>query len=111
MLPNSEAAVVDLGKLFNYCLNPEHPKGGHKARVFSSVLGLTQQNGLYLQQALLDAAQRHEAIPKLADEHGERFEVRFLLTGPNGNTAEVISGWIVDAGETFPRLISCYLEV
>lgn len=26
-------------KLTGYCLNPEHPRGKHKARVFASALG------------------------------------------------------------------------
>lgn len=35
-LPNAERAVVDVRKLRNYCLNAEHPRGQHKARVFKS---------------------------------------------------------------------------
>lgn len=40
-LPGGEHAVVEIKKLRGYCLNPLHPRGRHKARVFSSVLGLT----------------------------------------------------------------------
>ena len=35
-MPGSEAAIVDLAKLTGYCLNPEHPRGKHKARVFAA---------------------------------------------------------------------------
>ena len=35
--------VVDLLKLTGYCLNPEHPRGKHKARVFAT-LGFTAEN-------------------------------------------------------------------
>jgi hypothetical protein len=38
-LPNAESAIIAIEKLRNYCLDPEHPRGKHKARVFSSVLG------------------------------------------------------------------------
>ena len=41
-LPNPDRAVVDLAKLRDYCLNPQHEEGKHKARVFASALGLTQ---------------------------------------------------------------------
>ncbi len=40
-LPNAERAVVDIAKLRDYCLNFEHPRGRHKARVFAAALGLT----------------------------------------------------------------------
>ncbi len=40
-LPNGERAVVDIIKLQDYCLNPAHPRGQHKARVFAAALGLT----------------------------------------------------------------------
>lgn len=35
-LPNGDRAVISMGKLRGYCLNPEHPSGRHKARVFAS---------------------------------------------------------------------------
>jgi hypothetical protein len=31
-IPHAENATVDIRKLRNYCLNPEHPEGQHKAR-------------------------------------------------------------------------------
>lgn len=42
-LPNPEQAVIDSPKLSGYCLNPEHPDGQNKARVFQSALGLEQE--------------------------------------------------------------------
>jgi hypothetical protein len=35
-LPNSERAILDIRKIEDYCLNPEHPRGRHKARLFVS---------------------------------------------------------------------------
>lgn len=43
LIPNAKNAVVDIRKLRDYCLNPEHDDGKHKARLFSSVLGMTRQ--------------------------------------------------------------------
>lgn len=34
-LPNGEGAIVELAKLRDYCLSQSHPRGRHKARVFS----------------------------------------------------------------------------
>jgi hypothetical protein len=62
LLPNREQAVVDLTKLSDYCLNPEHPRGRHKARVFASALGLTLADAESLRAMLLLVALDHEAI-------------------------------------------------
>ena len=35
---------IDPRKLTEYALNPAHPRGGHKARVFRSALGYNIQN-------------------------------------------------------------------
>jgi len=42
-LPGGDAAVVELQKLTGYCLDPEHRRGKHKARVFAT-LGFTAEN-------------------------------------------------------------------
>ena len=39
-LQNPENALVEIRKLRNYCLGPDHPRGRHKARMFASALGL-----------------------------------------------------------------------
>ena len=44
LLPNGERAVVELEKLTDYCLNPEHARGKHKARVFAAALGIDIAN-------------------------------------------------------------------
>lgn len=38
-IPNCERAIVDIVKLRDYCLNLDHIRGRHKARVFLNVLG------------------------------------------------------------------------
>lgn len=54
LIPNAENAVVDIRKLRNYCLNPEHDQGKHKARLFLSILGMTADNAEELRQSLLE---------------------------------------------------------
>ncbi|MDB9478860.1 hypothetical protein PN463_09555 [Dolichospermum circinale CS-537/03] len=44
LLPNAENAVVDIRKLRDYSLNPNHSTGKDKARLFSSILGMTAEN-------------------------------------------------------------------
>ena len=43
-LPNLENATINPKKLTEYALNPEHPVGKNKAKVFESVLGYNQSN-------------------------------------------------------------------
>ena len=71
-LPNPERAVVDIKKLRDYCLNSEHRRGRHKARVFASVLGLTIDDAEKLREALLAAAQDGDAILGEQDGYGQR---------------------------------------
>lgn len=71
-MPGGEAAIVDRVKLTEYCLNPEHPRGKHKARVFAAALGFTAGHADELRTALLTAPrqrtlrQRHGTSSALA---------------------------------------------
>jgi hypothetical protein len=92
----------------DYCLNTDHPRGQHKARVFASALGITSANAEDLQQKLLEAAATADAVLGDADDYGQRFVVDFRMQGPGGD-AVVRSSWIVLAGEDIPRLTSSYV--
>src|SRR5215471_4369226 len=107
-IPGGGAAIVDLRKLTNYCLDPNHPRGKHKARVFASV-GFTAQNAEALQDALLRAVVTNEAQQSSADQFGTRYVVEFQVVGPSG-VGVVRSTWIVRRGETAPRLTSCFVK-
>ena len=107
-LPNADRAVVDIEKLRDYCLNPEHPRGRHKARVFASVLGLTERDAGELRAALLAAARTQEAMAQEIDSYGQRYMLDFVMQGLVGEAA-VRSGWIIRTGEDFPRLTSCFV--
>lgn len=108
-LPNGHRA--DLGtKLEDYTLNPQHPQGKHKARVFESVLGITLRNNAgVLRQALLDAAANsNEATARGDNGFGVTYDLRFPLETAEGR-ATVLSGWIILHGEDFPKLTTCYI--
>ena len=107
-LPNADHAVVDLAKLRDYCLSPEHVRGRHKARVFAAALGLTRDQAEALQAALLQAADNEDATATDQDEYGQRYVLDFTMKGPAGE-ARVRSSWIVRTGEDHPRLTSCYV--
>jgi len=107
-LPNATNAVVELRKLVDYCLNPDHPRGKHKARVFESSCGLSAEHVYLLRDALLGAAKNRDAAEDQEDDYGKRFVVDLEVKGPHG-TAQVRSVWIVRKDEDFPRFVTCYV--
>ncbi|MGH1393196.1 MAG: DUF6883 domain-containing protein [Trichormus sp.] len=107
MLPNSENAVVDIRKLRDYCLNPEHPSGKDKARLFSSTLGMTAENAEELRQIILEKVKTQEVSLNRYDQYGQRYTLDFTLEWQN-RTATIRTGWIMEDGSDVPRLTSCY---
>ncbi|HEX5416129.1 MAG TPA: hypothetical protein VFZ25_10715 [Chloroflexota bacterium] len=107
-LPNAERAIADLEKLRDYCLNPDHPRGRHKARVFEAVLGFTSAHALELRAMLLIGARSGDAVPAEHDQYGQRYVVDFAASGRN-RAVIIRSAWIVRSGEDFPRLTSCFI--
>jgi hypothetical protein len=107
-LPHCENAIIDLAKLRDYCLNTDHPRGRHKARVFREALGLSIDNAEWLRQNLLEGIQIHPAEQQDTDGFGSRWRVDLPLTR-QGKSVVVRTGWIIKTGEQFPRLITCWV--
>ena len=107
-LPNADRAEVDLRKLSDYCLSPEHPVGKHKATVFQAALGLKTADAQVLRERILRAAVDEQAVLERADEFGDRYRLDFELATPTGR-ALVRSAWIIRSGEDFPRLTTCFV--
>lgn len=108
LIPNAERAVIDMRKLTGYVLNPQHPQGKHKARVFASVLGLSAEDAILLRDALLGAVQTKDATIVDEDDYGVRYQVDFEMT-TNTGTSTVRSGWIIRTDEDYPRFATCYV--
>lgn len=111
-LPNADRAVVDIEKLRDYSLNPNHPEGKHKARVFLAALGLKADDAESLRASILEAVLTAEAEEQLSTPYGRRFVVDFQATSFDKYvaTSKVIrSAWIIRNDEDFPRLTSCYI--
>lgn len=102
--------VIPDSKILGYSLNKEHPRGGHKAVVFDQVLGYNESNYQELIKAIRTAVGGFPVTTKGKNSYGEKYEVIMDITGPSGETAPVITGWIVDTGTTTPRLTSAYVQ-
>ena len=109
-LPNFQNAVIEIEKLHDYCLNPEHPAGKNKARVFQSVLGITRDDSEELKEQILQGIRKTAAIERGNDNYGKRYTVQATIRNLD-KEAEVITGWIIKHGEDFPRFITCYIKI
>ena len=107
-VPFCEKAEVNIRKLRDYCLNPNHEVGKHKARVFASALNLSEENAEELQTILLDAVKIYDAEIGRLDKYGQHYTVDFEVER-QGKRAVVRSGWIIDAGSDVPRLVTCMI--
>ena len=107
-IPEPDFAIVDIDKLRNYCLSQEHWRGKHKARLFSSILGLTADDAEELQSTLLEVVRTHDAVETGQDRYGKTYVIDFTMKRAN-RQAKVRSSWIVRKDEDFPRLTSCYI--
>jgi hypothetical protein len=109
-LPRAGRAVIAREKLVGYALDPKHPRGRHKARVFASALGIEQKDWRYLHDQLaagvVDAPVRGTRITAF----GVLYDIVVLVDGLNGATVPVATIWLVQ-GARPPRLISTWVDI
>lgn len=108
LVPNAENAIVDIRKLRDYCLNPNHEVGKHKARVFASALNLTVKDAEEFQAALLEAVKTSNAELGKLNEFGQHYTADFEFERQDRRVL-IRSAWIIDAGSDVPRLVTCML--
>jgi hypothetical protein len=106
---DGDRAVIEQAKVFDYVLNPEHPVGGDKARVFEAALGFTRSNGDLLIAQIRAGVLNNPARLGVVDVYGLRFTVDMPIIGPNGNGATVRTGWIYDPESVVPRLVTLFV--
>lgn len=83
-LPNGGEAIVDIAKLRDYGLSPEHEEGKHKARVFAAALGIFRNDAAWLRERLIEAAGRENAILVSETVFGRLFVLDFAVKTPVG---------------------------
>ena len=110
-LPNAENAVIDIAKIRDYCLNPNHPEGKHKARVFLDKLGISRNDAEQLRQLILESILTAEATEQESTLFGRRFVVDLRISWPDRfviSTGVIRTAWIIRNDEDFPRLTTCF---
>jgi hypothetical protein len=107
-LPRGDHAILDLRKLEDYCLNPLHPRGRHKARVFHETLDLQPSDGSWLRDVLLEAARSGAAVQAGTDTWGSQWRLDVTIRR-HGKSAVVRTIWIVRTEEDMPRFVTCWV--
>jgi hypothetical protein len=110
LLPNYKNAEIPIEKFTKYALNMDHPKGKDKAIAFEKALGYNINNADDLIANIYKNLSSYPAKLRPKTQYGQPFEVRMLLTGPNGKTAYVKTGWIINTGDKNPHLTSAYVD-
>ena len=107
VLPNAVKARINSTKLRDYLLSSSHPIGRFK-QPFFSMLGYSKEHWQQLETDLFKLAAIGETRFGKGAEYGQKYEVRGILRGPSGRTAEVVSIWIIFAGEDIPRFVTAF---
>lgn len=110
-LPNAENAVIDISKLRDYCLNPNHPEGKHKARAFKEKLGYDSGDVELLRRVIIEGILKADAVEQRSTPYGRRFRVDFEVERAVGviwYKAVIRTAWIIRNDENFPRLTTCF---
>ena len=108
-LPNAENAIIAEEKLRYYLLNPDHLRGGSKAKLLLS-MGYTAADWRKLESDLRAEHLWSEVIDRADSPCGKRFEIVAPITGPSGDTVLFRSIWQIDLGTNRPRLVTMYPE-
>jgi hypothetical protein len=107
-LPYGDRAVLDIRKIEEYCLNPSHPRGRHKARVFREALNIGQGDAAWLRSALLKGVSSSDASHLVTDVWGSHWRVD-INAKRHGKSVVVRTTWILRTGENAPRFVTCWV--
>ncbi|MGA2983546.1 MAG: DUF6883 domain-containing protein [Terriglobia bacterium] len=111
ILPQHEKAIVSIEKLRDYALNPDHPRGKNKARVFKSALGMERGHADVLAKILKSSLPRSPAVRGLKKLYGEPWTTFHEIVGLSGQAVVVTAAWIYRIEQAdVPVLISCSIE-
>lgn len=107
-LPRHKEVVIPKAKFTQYALNPD--KDPDKARAFEKALGYTSDNADELIEQINEKLSEYEAIEKGDRGWGMTYEVIMDITGSNGKTAKVLTGWIDDKNNGEMRLTTVHID-
>lgn len=108
MSPLPNRLDLDLRKIEDYCLNPDHPRGRHKARVFREALGIGRSDAAWLRSTLLSVTSGDDAVHLDVDAFGQRWRIDVNVTRQE-RRAVIRTVWIQRSNEDFARFVTCWV--
>ena len=108
-LPGGEGAVIEDRKIRDYLLSDSHPVGRFKAAFFRQ-LGYGPENVGAFKEALRAVAVDGEVATVTDFPFGRKYLIPWVLAGPSGRSARVVTVWLVALAGGRPRLITVYPE-
>lgn len=102
--------MINPRKLTHYALDPDSPRGKHKAVLFRKLLGFTKENYVILMQQLKDKCWEAEGTFHSEDQFGKRYTVDVLIEGTAGQQHIVRTGWIVPPETQEAHLVTVYVK-
>jgi hypothetical protein len=106
--PNGERAHIPMERLTDYCLNPDHPRGKDKARMFAAVLGITRNPANELAPLVRQAAIEGDITKEAISVLGRYYRVDWAI--PTRGNAVLRTIWEIAPGEEVPRLVSAFMH-
>ncbi|GAB1410283.1 hypothetical protein MASR1M90_14370 [Desulfovibrionales bacterium] len=112
VMPNVDEAIVAIEKISGYILDPDNEKGKHKAKVLASAFGLqfNEEDAEYLRSAIASGLANGTVTSESHSKHGKKYNVAIAITGKNGHSEEMTTGWIIDKGSEIPRFVTAILK-
>jgi hypothetical protein len=106
-LPNAETSVIDASKLTDYLLSSSHPTGKAKAKFFTA-FGFCAEAADQMKDALLQHGKTRPVVQQTVSQHGVKYVLECGIDTPDDRNPCIRSVWIVEAGQTSPRLVTAY---
>lgn len=106
-VPNASQAQVTREKIVDYLLCAEHPDGSSKARFFRC-FGFSLENWSVLAEALRKHGLENKIVNAVESPFGWRYIVEGKIMSPDGRNPGVRTVWIIEKGESAPRLITAH---
>lgn len=102
--------VIPEAKLTRYALDKSSESGHDKAVAFELALGFTKDDADEVMRLVYRWMGRNDPVKTGESRWGEIYTADIRMTGKNGKTANVRTGWILRPGEDKMQLTSIYVH-
>lgn len=106
-LPNKSQAYISTSKIVDYLLSETHAVGKSKAKFFRS-FGFDETNTAQFGHGLITIAQTEPVTESTETSFGTKYVIDGNLETPNGVTIYLRTVWIIENGDTIPRLVTAH---